>query len=198
MIAAYAGVRTLQDDGAGTLSATTREFVVLSPLPRLFVSVGGKYTTARYDAAGIVDDVCAALGRTLASTTDTTLLPGAPDTPTPAAFDAWYSETAGRLVQAGVDADAARFVTLRHGTRTSRLLELIAADATWARRIHADAPFIVAEAILAAREEMAIELDDIVRRRMPLKLIAGHGLDAALAALEEVLEADATRLESAA
>ncbi|MGH8538897.1 MAG: glycerol-3-phosphate dehydrogenase C-terminal domain-containing protein, partial [Stenotrophobium sp.] len=49
--------------------------------------------------------------------------------------------------------------------------ELLREHPAWRERIHAEAPFIQAEAILAVRDEMALSLDDVIRRRMPLSLL---------------------------
>nr|MBA2479242.1 glycerol-3-phosphate dehydrogenase [Planctomycetota bacterium] len=41
-----------------------------------------------------------------------------------------------------------------------------------AGRIHADAPFCAAEAVYAAHAEMALSLDDVLRRRVPVAILA--------------------------
>lgn len=182
VIARFAGVRMLQAQDADSLSAVTRDFEVLQPRPGLLMHVGGKYTTARGDAQQIVDRLFDVLGRPPPRcVTAERPLPGAPQTP----FEHWQAGTVSRLTAAGVDLDAAHWLTQRHGTHVERMLALIAERPALAQRIHADAPFIRAEAVHAVREEMAASLEDVARRRMPLSLLVGA--DAWRAPLDEVL-----------
>src|SRR3546814_5859780 len=58
-----------------------------------------------------------------------------------------------------------------HGSDISAIAALIAAHPSLARRVHADAPFVHAEAVHAVRAEMALSVDDLARRRMPLQLL---------------------------
>jgi glycerol-3-phosphate dehydrogenase len=67
------------------------------------------------------------------------------------------------------------FRSLRHGTRVARVHELLNERPAWAARLLPDAPFIEAEVVLAVRDEGARALEDVVRRRMPLSLIARPG-----------------------
>jgi glycerol-3-phosphate dehydrogenase len=176
VIAAFAGTRALQDERTADLSAVTREFTLPEPRPRLLCALGGKFTTARSDAAGIVDRVLQVLGRPPApSSTHRHLLPGAPvSIDEPGAFTGWQAATRRALQDSGLDAEAAAALVLRHGARVARVLELIAEDRAWGSRLHPQAPFLVAEAVLAIREEMARGSEDVLRRRMPLSLLVRH------------------------
>jgi glycerol-3-phosphate dehydrogenase len=167
VLGAFAGARTLQAEDEANLSAVTREFDILEPRPGVWVPLGGKYTTSRPDSADIVDRVCRRLRHKGRSRTHATPLPGAPA----GDFDTWQPLAQQQLVNAGLDEECARWCSLRHGTRIERLLTLIHENDDWRHRIHPDAPFIKAEAVLAAREEMALSAEDIGRRRMPLSLL---------------------------
>ena len=169
VISAFAGTRTLQKADAESLSAVSREFAVIEPQPNVWVSVGGKYTTARFDAAGIVDSIAGRLGNHQSSRTDATPLPGAPTLP----FQVWLGSARAQLLVAGVDAEAALTCALRHGTGVDALLVLIEGDRALAQRVHPHAPFIRAEVALAQSHEMARSEQDVLRRRMPLHLIVG-------------------------
>ena len=173
VIGSYAGVRTLQAEDAASLSAVSREFAVLEPRPRLIMPIGGKYTTARVDAVDIVDAVFAALGRMPpASTTHCHALPGAPHEDARLGdFTGWQAEAMAGLARRGIDVKAARLLTLRHGTRVARIVELVDEDHSLAQPLHPDAPFLAAEAVLAVRDEGARTFDDVVRRRLPLSLL---------------------------
>jgi glycerol-3-phosphate dehydrogenase len=60
---------------------------------------------------------------------------------------------------------------MRHGTGLPRIHALLDENPAWAERLHPEAPFLTAEAVLAIREEMALGVDDVLRRRMPLSLL---------------------------
>ena len=170
VIARFAGVRTLQAEDAENLAAVTREFTVLEPRPGVVMPLGGKYTTARCDAVEISDRVQRALGREpTPSLTARRALPGAPPPQEP--FERWQAAMIPLLKQRGVDEACAQALTLRHGTRIGRIAELIREDPRWAGRLHPSTTLVVAEAILAIREEMAFSLEDVLRRRLPLALI---------------------------
>ncbi|MGH8456632.1 MAG: FAD-dependent oxidoreductase [Stenotrophobium sp.] len=168
VIGAFAGVRTLQAEDTDNLSAVSREFIVTEPRPRLIMPVGGKFTTSRCDAVEIVDRVFKSLKRSApASLTHARALPGTPAEP----FAQWQAQTMKTLGSLNVDAESAQWLTLRHGTHVGRIAELLREHPAWRERIHTEAPFIQAEAILAVRDEMALSLDDVIRRRMPLSLL---------------------------
>lgn len=170
IVGRFAGVRTLQAEDEDTLAAVTREFTILQPQPRVILPIGGKYTTARCDAVEIVGTVIRALKRPRTpSSTHEQALPGAP---AHKAYVRWLEQACAALVDAGVDVDCAAQVAQRHGLRIERLIELIAEDAQWAQRIVADLAFIEAEIVLAVRDEMALSSEDVLRRRMPLNLLA--------------------------
>lgn len=172
VIAAFAGTRTLQAEDENNLAAVTREFEILAPRPGLLMPVGGKYTTARCDAVEIVDRVQRSLGqRRHASRTDAQPLPGTPAVD----FASWQTQTVKELMQRGVDEAAAQTLCLRHGTGLSAITALIAEQPAWAQRLHPELPFIAAEAVHAVRAEMALSVDDVLRRRVPLDLLARPG-----------------------
>lgn len=168
VIGAFSGVRMLQAQDSASLAAVSREFEVRTPRPGLVMHVGGKYTTSRSDSIEIVDAVFAALGRPPPpAVTHRHALPGAPEGP----FEHWQAQAIARLAAAGVDLDAARWLTLRHGSGIDAMLALIGQHAELAARIDEQAPFILAEAVHAIRNEMAFEVEDLARRRTPLSLL---------------------------
>ncbi|MGH8481297.1 MAG: FAD-dependent oxidoreductase, partial [Nevskiaceae bacterium] len=170
VIARFAGVRTLQAEDEANLAAVTREFAVLEPKPGVLMPIGGKYTTARCDAVEVVDRVQQALGlERTPSRTARQPLPGAPPADEP--FERWQDAMIPLLKQRGVDAECARALTLRLGTRIGRIAELIHEDPRWAGRLSSSTTLVVAEAILAIRDEMALSLEDVVRRRVPIALL---------------------------
>ncbi|MES2884544.1 MAG: glycerol-3-phosphate dehydrogenase/oxidase [Pseudomonadota bacterium] len=177
VIASFAGARTLQAEAAESLSAQTREFVITTPRPGLVWPIGGKYTTARCDAAEVIDAVYAMLEKPgPVSLTHRYPLPGAPVGTREGSvmlgdFTGWQSEAMAGLQRRGLAADIAESLTLRHGTRIGVITALLDEQPEWATRLVPDAPFIEAEVILAVRDEGARSIEDIVRRRTPLALV---------------------------
>jgi glycerol-3-phosphate dehydrogenase len=170
VLARFAGVRTLQAEDAENLAAVTREFTVLEPRRGVVMPLGGKFTTARCDGAEIVDHVEDMLGRARTpSRTARQSLPGAPAADEP--FERWQSAMIPLLKQRGVSEDCAGALTLRHGTRIGRIAELIQEDPRWAQPLARTTTLVVAEVVLAVRDEMALSLEDVIRRRVPLALV---------------------------
>ncbi|MDO9451337.1 MAG: glycerol-3-phosphate dehydrogenase/oxidase [Stagnimonas sp.] len=181
VISGFAGARTLQAEDADSLSAQTREFAITTPRPGLIWPIGGKYTTARCDAAEVIDAVYALLEKPgPVSLTHRYPLPGAPVGTREGSvmlgdFTGWQTEAVAGLERRGLARDIAESLTLRHGTRIGRILALLDEEPAWAARLVDDAPFIEAEVILAVRDEGARTVEDISRRRMPLALISRTG-----------------------
>ncbi|MHA7834398.1 MAG: glycerol-3-phosphate dehydrogenase/oxidase [Algiphilus sp.] len=180
VIQRFAGIRTLQAQDANSLSSVTREFEVRQPRPGLTTPIGGKYTTARLDAAEVIDSVAHTLGCKEASSTDHAALPGAP--PADNLLGAWIEDAQGQLMAAGLDEESALQAALRHGTRFEGLCERLRDDFTLAQRIDNECPFALVEAAVAIDEEMAMTPDDVLRRRLPLDLV-GRDRGAARAAI---------------
>ena len=173
VIGGFAGVRTLQDDDTADLAAVSREFAILEPRPAQLWPVGGKYTTARCDSVEIVDRVQQVLSQAVTpSTTHKRALPGAPmEAADLGDFTGWQAEALPALLARGIDSTVAHFLTQRHGTRVTRIHQLIDENPAWGQRLHPQAPFLAAEAVLAIRDEMARDAEDVLRRRMPLNLL---------------------------
>jgi len=165
VIARFSGVRALQAQATENLAAVTREFVIETPRAGLIAPIGGKYTTARADAALIVDAAQRELGLALsACTTDRQPLPGGE------IHDAEALRAALRA--AGVEPGTALCLWQRHGARSARVLELLKENPAWCARLDPELGFIEAEVVLAAREEGARSWDDVTRRRVPLAILA--------------------------
>ncbi len=169
VLARFCGVRALQAQATGNLAAITREFMIATPRPGLIAPIGGKYTTARADAALIVDVALRALERPARDcTTDRQLLPGG---------DVAGVDTLRAMLQAaGVDGEAAVWLGQRHGARCTRVLDLLKENPRWGARLHPELGFIEAEVVLAVRDEGARALEDITRRRVPLALLVREDL----------------------
>jgi glycerol-3-phosphate dehydrogenase len=165
VIGAFAGLRALPVTGESSSSAVSRELVVREPL----TPVGGKYTSARADAAGVVDRVTAKLARGHGPTqTDRRPFPWAPARD----WDSWTRSMTASGRKLGLDEATVTSCRLRYGTSIDRIFELVEGRPELAERIVPDAPFCLAEIVNAARHEMARGLEDALRRRIPLLLVS--------------------------
>ncbi len=167
VIGSYAGVRVLGQSDAASPSAVSRDWELKTGSNGVFYSVGGKLTSAREDAAVIVDAVCAQLGVDVACRTKGRLFPWAPED-----FAAWSAVIVGQAHKLGLDAECAKWLMRRHGKRASDILRDVETHPSLAARIVPALPFIYADLLFCAREEMVVHLEDLLRRRMPLLILA--------------------------
>jgi glycerol-3-phosphate dehydrogenase len=71
-------------------------------------------------------------------------------------------------------------LTETYGTRVGQVLSLVASEASLGRRLDPDLPYLAAELVFAIRSDLACEVEDVLRRRVPLALFSRtHGLDVA-------------------
>lgn len=170
ILGGFAGLRTLQNEPGKPLSQVTREWSLIEPRPGLLVSIGGKYTSARVDAAKMVENILALIGRpsTAAAPTTGYTLPSTPR----ADYKTWRKIMVQEAMAAGLDHQRAVFLAMRFGTAASDVLGLVQERPDLSCPIHPDLPFIRAEVVHCARHEMALRLEDLLRRRIPLVILA--------------------------
>jgi glycerol-3-phosphate dehydrogenase len=145
----------------------SRDWALKSDGNGYFYSVGGKLTSAREDASAIVDAVCRHLGLSVSCTTFAKKFPWALDD-----FDACLITIATQARKLGIDDEAVQWLIRRHGKRVYKILSDIESDPTLAKRIVPSLPLIYADLLFCARTEMVVHLDDLLRRRMPLMILA--------------------------
>lgn len=130
--------------------------------------VAVKWTTARRVAEVAVDAVVRRIGRGGPSRTRTRPLVGGEIED----VSRWLSGGLAAPAPEGVT-DASRLALLRgHGTRADAVLALARREPSLAAPLVAGVPTIAAELVHAAREEMALRLDDVLLRRTELFLAA--------------------------
>jgi len=168
IISSFAGIRTLPGS-TGSSSDVTRELRIEEPLRNLLLRAGGKLTSARVDAALVVDLALKKmdLHRGLSITGDQPL-PWSPA----GSYQAWQRETLIAGLELGLDEMTVNNCQRRYGARISRLYEILADAPGLSARIVPDTPFCLAEILHAARHEMARGLEDVLRRRIPLVLLS--------------------------
>ncbi|MDV6342556.1 glycerol-3-phosphate dehydrogenase/oxidase [Nitrosomonas sp. Is24] len=171
IIGRFAGVRVFkqstQTASSGSPSAVSRDWELKTAANGVHYAIGGKITSSRQDAACIVDTVCTQLGIVQPCITHTTRFPWAPQE----AFPAWFSTMQNRAIQLNIDAESATWLLRRHGTQVTEIFGRIEADTSLAQRIVPSLPFIVADLLYCATNEMIAHLDDLLRRRLPLLIL---------------------------
>lgn len=167
VIGCYAGVRVLRQSDAASPSAVSRDWELKTADNGVFYSVGGKITSAREDASVIVDAVCARIGSEIPCRSNGRLFPWAADD-----FPAWSASIVAQAHKLGIDADCSQWLIRRHGKRVSKILHDVENDSSLAARIVPALPFIYADLLFCAREEMVVHLEDLLRRRIPLLILA--------------------------
>jgi len=180
VVGVYSGLRPLLSAGQGDTTQLSREHAVMTPVPGFVAIAGGKYTTYRVMAADAIDAVAAQLpGPVEDCTTDQVPLVGAE------AFRAQWAGRVRRARSAGMDVVALERLLRRHGDRVEEVLALVAADPDLGAPLHAEGRVIRAEAVIAARDEGARTLGDILIRRTRL---AVQTRDRALSAARDTAE----------
>ncbi|HLY84475.1 MAG TPA: glycerol-3-phosphate dehydrogenase/oxidase [Acidimicrobiales bacterium] len=178
VVGTWAGLRPLVRGAVNERSADlSRRHLVMVSDDGLVTVTGGKFTTYRRMAADAVDEVVRLLGRG-AKRSPTRRLPllGALGTPALRERDA-----ASRL---GIDPDCLTHLVGRYGSEARTVIAMTEADPELGRRLVPGLPYLRAEAVYAARYEMARTIDDVLARRTRALLLArdasaGAALDVA-------------------
>jgi glycerol-3-phosphate dehydrogenase len=178
IIGSFAGVRVFKHSAQGSSaqspSKISRDWELKTAPNGVHYAIGGKITSSRQDAAQIVDTVCAQLDVPAPCATLNRPFPWAPceDFPT------WHEHVQTQAVRLGVDAESAQWLVRRHGTQIHRILQRIETEPDSAQRIVPSLPFIDADLIHCVVTEMTVHLDDLLRRRLPILILAKLNDDA--------------------
>lgn len=179
IIASFAGLRVLKQaspTSATAPSSLSRDWELKTMRKGVHYSIGGKLTSAREDAARIVDKVCMELEIPAPCVTENHLFPWHPFNAngqnTATNFSDWSQTMQTQAIQLGVDPEAALWLVRRHGRNTLELLRCLEKQPALARRIISTVPIIYADLIHCATNEMVVHLDDLLRRRLPLLILA--------------------------
>ncbi len=170
IISKFAGLRALKNEPGKPPSQVTREWTMFEPKPGLFISVGGKFTSARADAADLINQVMKSLAMEIPKKSPTATLPF-PASPG-SQFAKWKESAITDNINAGLDREVASYLVFRHGTKIKEIRGLIEQDTSLAQRISPDLPFSKAEIIYSVQNEMVITLEDLVRRRIPVTILS--------------------------
>jgi glycerol-3-phosphate dehydrogenase len=171
VLSTFAGLRPLLASGAAHPSATSREHAIWVDPRGVLTVAGGKLTTMRRMGEDAVDrlvDLLRSRGVDRAlrpCQTRERPLPGA------AGWTGHEAETLEVLHELGDDVRA--HLVGSYGVRARQVLAIATeGDERLPRRLVPDLPFLAAEVVYAARYEHAVEVEDVLCRRVPL-----HRLD---------------------
>ncbi|MEN8259267.1 MAG: glycerol-3-phosphate dehydrogenase/oxidase [Pseudomonadota bacterium] len=168
IVGAFAGLRVLRRSDKTSPSAVSRDWHMKTADNGVMYSIGGKFTSAREDAACMVDAVCRRLGIDAECKTNGRNFPWKPER----TYPAWFETNLNHACQLGIDAESALWLLRRHGNRVTDIFRLIENNRALARRIVKGVPIIQADLAYCARNEMVVHLEDLLRRRIPLLILA--------------------------
>jgi len=168
VIGSYAGLRVMKRSEKSSPSAVSRDWELKTASNGVHYSIGGKITSAREDAACIVDKVCVQLGWDIPCASRGRLFPWAPEEN----YAAWSADVSAQAAQLRVDAESTKWLIRRHGKRVVEILKDIENNPSLAERITPAVPLIYADLLFCARHEMVVHLDDLLRRRLPLLILS--------------------------
>ena len=165
VISSFAGLRVLKNEN-GHPSSVTRDWECREEKPGLYVSLGGKLTSARHDSSIMVDKVCDFLNIKQKCHTNEIPFPwSVPD------FTAWKKKRIAEGVELGLSEEALSLLINRQGKRTDIILKMIQEDSSLAQPVIDGLLFTKAEWHFALKNEHVNTLEDLVRRRFPIKLL---------------------------
>jgi len=168
VINSYAGLRVMKRSDKASPSAVSRDWELKTGLNGVHYSIGGKITSAREDAACIVDQICAQLGITTSCASRDRMFPWAPAQE----FSVWCVAIEKQASKYKVDEESIKWLIRRHGKRTVEVLNSIEQDPALAARISPAVPLIYADLLFCVKHEMVVHLEDLLRRRLPLLILA--------------------------
>ena len=177
----FAGIRPLvaAPGVEDTKSLIRDDEVEVDQRSGLISILGGKWTTYRLMAQRTIDRVEQALSRpvTPCRTRDYPLSGALGFTP-----DYW------RTLLPKVSEPSARHLASKYGVNAARILDLISEDPELAQPLLPGLPQLRAQVVYAAREEMAVTVEDVLTRRIGLQFYSRREAHAAAAPTAELLK----------
>jgi len=152
----FAGLRPLVKSSSKKTAELARDHLILVAGSGLITIAGGKWTTYRRMAEDTVDKAIQRSGLPeRACVTETLMIHGAP-----------RGDSGGKGAGAFGVSDGAWGETLQiYGTDAEHILALAASNPEWGKLLHPRLPYIQAEVVWAAREELCMTVEDALSRR---------------------------------
>ncbi|MCH9697732.1 MAG: glycerol-3-phosphate dehydrogenase/oxidase [Gammaproteobacteria bacterium] len=168
ILGTFSGLRVLQHSNADSPSAISRDWELKTLDNGILVSVGGKLTSAREDASVIVDRIAQQLEVDKPCQTTNKAFPWKPG----GDYQDWFENHCSQAIDLGVDMQSAEWMLKRHGNRANELFNLIKQHPELADRVVGTLPFTLADLVFCCENEMVVHLDDLLRRRIPVFILA--------------------------
>ncbi len=172
VVGSFAGTRPLIAPPGGKTMEVKRNHEIRTDPDGLVTVVGGKLTTARHMAEQTVDAAMKVLDKKARCRTTHAYLLGA------AGYDSQASEATGGL---------AAHLGQRFGMESMFVSNILAAEPELYKPVVEGMPYLEAEVVHAARNEMARTVDDILSRRTRLRIYARDAAAAAAPRVGELL-----------
>jgi glycerol-3-phosphate dehydrogenase len=187
-ISSWAGLRPLIHEEAEEASSVSREHQLYVGEDGVIVVAGGKLTTYRLMAKQLVKSALSWLHREYGEPSRRELLrPRTRKRPLPGAagldqagWPAIESLAAELVSRWNMTESAAAHLAWTYGARARVIAERIAANPTLGEPMQSDLPYLWAEVEFAVSDDLALTLEDVLARRVPLLLVGcDQGLDVA-------------------
>jgi glycerol-3-phosphate dehydrogenase len=163
VIGTYAGYRPLvAEESAEATTQVSREHMVFHPVPGLVAIAGGKYTTYRVMAADAVDAAVADLDEDsipVSSTADIPLV-GA------VGFTDLWADRASLAERWDLPVETVERLLRRHGSRVSEVFDVLDIDPSLRAPLPPEGRHLAAEAVVAVTSQGALDLEDVLVRRL--------------------------------
>jgi glycerol-3-phosphate dehydrogenase len=186
VLGTWAGLRPLVRDAESARTADlSRRHAVIPSASGVTTITGGKLTTYRLMAADTVDAVLRVVG-------DRAAHPVRHRCPTARLRlrGAEGYDRARRASVAGLHADQVEHLASRYGGEAPILFAMLERDRDLARPLVEGLPYLRAEALYAARYEMATDLEDLLDRRTRARLLARDATGRAAADVAELVASE--------
>ena len=167
IVSGTAGMRPLVSAGGSqATSKLARDHEIeLDTTSGLISIMGGKWTTYRAMAEDTIDAVQKYLGQKILPAKTRDLRLAGSENYAPGFWKTLVSNY-------GISESTAHHLSVKFGSRSIPLLDLVREDATLAEPIVPGFPPLRAEIVYSAREEMALTIDDVLTRRTGLELLS--------------------------
>lgn len=166
VVATWAGLRPLIEDGALGAGAVSREHIVIDGPGGMVTVAGGKLTTYRLMAAQVVDHVVKRLNAEAMGTWPPDA--GTDREPLPGGESAGLGSIRTQGLDSGIDVATVEHLLRHYGTEAAGIFNLMRSEPGLADRLQPDHPAVAAEVLHAARKEFARSVADVLMRRMHL------------------------------
>lgn len=163
VIGTYAGYRPLvAEESAEATTQVSREHMVFHPVPGLVAIAGGKYTTYRVMAADAVDAAVADLDEDSLPASSTADIPlvGA------VGFTDLWADRASLAERWDLPVETVERLLRRHGSRVSEVFDVLDADPSLRTPLPPEGRHLAAEAVVAVTSQGALDLEDVLVRRL--------------------------------